>query len=99
MSIARLAGVLIGLALSFPEAAGQDSLPSPGTGQPNVLLIVVDDLNTDLGAYGHGMVKTPHIDRLAERGVTFTRAYAQYPQCNQSRASFLTSQYPPFSFD
>jgi arylsulfatase A-like enzyme len=94
VSFARLAGILIGLAFCLPAAAGQDLLPRSQPQQPNVLLLVVDDLNNDLGVYGHELVKTPHIDRLAARGVSFTRAYTQYPQCNQSRASFLTSQYP-----
>ena len=94
MSIARLASLLFALAVYFPEAAGQEPSPSSSTERPNVLLMVIDDLNTDLGAYDHELVRTPHIDRLAGRGVTFTRAYTQYPQCNQSRASFLTSQYP-----
>ena len=94
MSFTRLAGILIGLALCLPAAAGQDLLQPSQPQQPNVLLLVVDDLNNDLGVYGHELVKTPHIDRLATRGVSFTRAYTQYPQCNQSRASFLTSQYP-----
>ena len=62
--------------------------------RPNVLLIIVDDLNTDLGAFGSSRTETPNIDRLAQRGVTFMRAYAQYPQCNQSRTSFLTGLYP-----
>lgn len=61
---------------------------------PNVLLVIADDLNTAIGAYGHPQAQTPNIDRLASRGLLFTRAYAQYPQCNQSRASFLASQYP-----
>lgn len=68
--------------------------PAEATRAPNVLLIVVDDLNTDLGIYGHPQVRTPHIDALARRGLRFTRAYAQYPQCNQSRASMLTGLYP-----
>jgi arylsulfatase A-like enzyme len=59
-----------------------------------VLLIIVDDLNTDISGYGHSTVRTPNIDRLAGRGVLFRRAYVQYPQCNQSRASMLTGQYP-----
>lgn len=60
----------------------------------NVLLIVSDDLNCDLGCYGHPLVKSPHLDRLAARGVRFERAYCQYPVCNPSRSSMMTSLYP-----
>ena len=59
----------------------------------NVLLIIADDLNCDLGAYGNSVVKTPNIDRLAERGVLFENAHSQYPWCGPSRASFMTGMY------
>ena len=59
----------------------------------NVLLIIADDLNCDLGAYGNSIVKTPNIDRLAKRGVLFENAHTQYPWCGPSRASFMTGMY------
>ena len=59
----------------------------------NVVLIIADDLNCDLGAYGNLDVKTPNIDRLAARGVLFENAHCQYPWCGPSRASFMTGMY------
>ena len=61
---------------------------------PNILFIPVDDLRPDLGCYGNKTIITPHIDRLAKQGVTFTRAYCQQSVCNPSRASLLTGLRP-----
>ena len=60
----------------------------------NVLLLVTDDCNTDLGCFGHQLAKTPNIDRLANSGTLFANAHSQYPVCNPSRASFMTGLFP-----
>jgi len=63
-------------------------------GKPNVLFIVCDDLNTHVSSSGYAAIKTPNFDRLAAKGMTFDRAYCQYPVCGPSRASFLHGLYP-----
>jgi len=61
---------------------------------PNILVIQADQLTPGvLPAYGHPLVKTPHIDRLAENGVVFESAYCNFPLCVPSRASMMAGRF------
>ena len=63
--------------------------------RPNVLFVVFDDLNDWVGCLGgHPQSQTPHIDRLAARGMLFTNAHCNASLCNPSRASALTGTLP-----
>ncbi|MBI3208331.1 MAG: sulfatase [Candidatus Solibacter usitatus] len=69
--------------------------PAQNTGKRNVLFIAVDDLNNWIGCLGgHPQTKTPNLDRLAARGVLFTKAYCAAPLCNPSRAALMTGLRP-----
>jgi arylsulfatase A-like enzyme len=64
--------------------------------KPNVIFILADDLGwADTTLYGHtSLYETPNLERLARRGMTFTRACANSPLCSPTRASILTGQTP-----
>lgn len=63
---------------------------------PNIVLIVVDDLGySDVGYMMHKAgIQTPNIDKLAKTGMLFTNAYAAAPVCSPSRASLMTGKSP-----
>jgi arylsulfatase A-like enzyme len=92
MSIALRAVVAMGAGIVL--VAG----PAPaGTAadRPNVVVILADDLGAeDLGPFGNAGVRTPHLDRLAARGMCFDRAFVTASSCSPSRASLLTGRYP-----
>jgi arylsulfatase A-like enzyme len=71
-----------------------DAAAAAEAARRNVLFLMADDLNCDLGCYGETTMKTPHIDQLARRGVKFERAYCQFPLCSPSRSSLLTGRRP-----
>ena len=76
--------------IAFKPAFAQNSTKT----KPNVLLICVDDLRTNIGAYGDEQAITPHMDALAERGVTFRNHQVQYAVCGPSRAVITTGLMP-----
>lgn len=81
-----LCTTLIGLTCLLSPAAAA---------KPNVLFIAIDDLNDWVGPLGgHPQVVTPHMDRLAARGTTFTNAHCQSPLCNSSRTSLMLGLRP-----
>lgn len=75
------------LLLAVPLSAAQR--------RPNVLFIAVDDLRDWVGYLGKNpQTRTPNIDRLAARGVAFTRSYCAAPVCNPSRAALMSGLRP-----
>lgn len=80
------------LALGTPRLTGAEE--PQGNAKPNILFIAVDDLRPELGCYGNTIIKSPNIDGLARRGLTFTRAYCQQAVCSPSRSSLLTGTRP-----
>lgn len=62
--------------------------------KPNILLIISDDMRTELNCYGTPYIKSPNIDMLAKNGMLFSHAYVQQAVCAASRASFLTGVRP-----
>lgn len=88
------------LFIALCVVAGMSSTVFPGRSfaadaSPNVLMIVVDDLNDWIGCLkGHPQASTPHIDQLAARGTLFKNAHCQGPLCGPSRASLFSGLYP-----
>ncbi len=83
------------LLLPFLAAALGSSLIATPT-RPNVVLILADDLGwADTTLYGHtSLYQTPNLERLAERGMTFSRAYSASPLCSPTRSAVLTGLSP-----
>jgi len=67
----------------------------PGkSGKPNILMITCHDIGRHIGCYGVETVRTPNLDRLAEKGVRFANYFAADCVCSPSRGSILTGRYP-----
>jgi arylsulfatase A-like enzyme len=90
MKLPSLLAAALLLALSAASAA---DAKEPAK-KPNILFIAIDDLRDWVGYLGHAQAKTPHLDRLAARGVTFARSYCAAPVCNPSRTALMSGQRP-----
>lgn len=83
--------VLLTVACSLPAGA----VAAEGDDLPNVVVFLADDQGEgDLGCYGHPVLRTPNVDRLAAEGMRFDRAFLTISSCSPSRASILTGRYP-----
>ncbi len=89
----RVSGCLVTLLGMLPFLGTIVSADEPQ--RPNVIVFVADDLAwDDLGCYGHPTIRTPSIDRLAERGMRYDAAFLTCSSCSPSRSSMLTGRYP-----
>ena len=78
------------------EASATERDPQRGSkpSQPNIVVVLVDDLRWDeLACMGHPFVRTPHIDRIAREGARFRNAFCNTPLCSPARACLLTGLY------
>ena len=81
--------------LAFAAVGARADAGPARTNSPNVLFIVMDDMNDWVGCLGgHPQAQTPHLDTLAVRGTLFANAQVQAPLCNPSRSSVLTGLRP-----
>jgi N-acetylgalactosamine-6-sulfatase len=72
--------------------AAQETRDTPA---PNIIFVFADDMGFgDLGCYGHRLLKTPFLDRMASEGLLFTNFTTSSPVCSPSRTGIMTGQYP-----
>ena len=90
-SVAIISGMII---LFFCKFRKDEPTTTNFSSRPNIIFILTDDQRWDmLGCAGNTIISTPNIDKLAEKGVRFSHAFATTPICAASRASLLTGLY------
>lgn len=62
-------------------------------GRPNIVWLISEDTSPDLACYGHPLVKTPNLDKLASEGARYTNAFVTAPVCSASRSALMTGMY------
>lgn len=87
ITLSLLVAVLLPLLVTSPAPAQEP--------RPNIILIMADDLGWgDVGFNGNEVIRTPHLDAMAEAGLRFTRFYSAAPVCSPTRGSCLTGRHP-----
>lgn len=88
---------LLFLKKEIPAQRFQDLLASQKIEKPNIVLVTLDTTRADhLPCYGYSGVKTPHLDALANKGITFEQCTASSPLTLPSHASMMTGMYPTY---
>lgn len=80
-----------------PTAPTPTPSPPPPPGAHHILFLASDDMRPEMSPYGHGYMKTPSFQRLADDGFTFRRSYVQQALCAPSRTVLLTGRRPDTS--
>lgn len=91
--IIALAVILLGLSCNSSDTGSLKSEMKADPERPNIIWIVGENLNLDLGIYGEELVATPHLDSLGKQGMVFTHVFSTSPVCAPSRSAFMTGMY------
>ncbi|MEA3479490.1 MAG: sulfatase [Bacteroidota bacterium] len=91
----RIIILVFTIAVSLPAASIsiKPSIFEEKSIQPNIVLLLIENISTELSCYGEPDIKTPNIDRLAEEGVRYTQAFTTSSVCAPSRAAMMTGTY------
>ena len=83
----------------FAVVGAVDTLFARDQNPPNVVLIIADDLGyRELGCFGQKLIRTPHLDRLAEQGMRLTQHYSGNAVCAPSRCVLMTGKHPGHAY-
>jgi iduronate 2-sulfatase len=94
MALRLRISLFVSLGLVLLGAACASAADAPAANRPNILFIAIDDLRDWVHYLGYEQVKTPNLDRLSQRGVTFRHAYCAAPVCNPSRTALMSGLRP-----